>query len=60
MRPKSYYRNMTPERAEEIRSAYFSREANQRQLAERYGVRQNTVSRIVSGQSWILPGGRYE
>jgi DNA-binding transcriptional regulator LsrR (DeoR family) len=51
-RPKSRYRNMTPEKAREIRRAYFSREARQAELAARYGVRQNTISRIVSGLSW--------
>ncbi len=52
-RPKSHYRNMTPEKASEIRRAYFNREAKQKDLAQRYGVRQNTVSRIVSGLVWV-------
>lgn len=51
-RPKRFYGTMTREKAQEIRRAYFAREANQRELAERYGIRQNSVSRIVSGQSW--------
>lgn len=51
-RPKTYYMNMTIEKAREIRRAYFAREANQRELAERYGIRQNTVSRIVSCLVW--------
>ena len=55
MRPKRYYRHMTLEKAEAMRRAYFAREANQRELAERYGVRQNTVSRIISGLSWSRP-----
>jgi len=46
---------MTPEKAAEIRRAYFNREANQRELAEQYGIRQNSVSRIVSGLSWSRP-----
>ena len=50
--PKSRYRNMTREIAAEIRRKYFAREANQRQLAEQYGIRQGSVSRIVSGLSW--------
>jgi len=52
VRPKSHYRHMTREKAKEIRRAYFAREANQPQLAERYGVKQNTISRIVSEQVW--------
>lgn len=51
-RPKRYYRHMTREKAQEIRQRYFSREANQAQLAKEYAVRQNTISRIVSGQVW--------
>ena len=51
-RPKRHYRQMTPDKAREIRRAYFAREANQPQLARQYGIRQNTVSRIVSGIVW--------
>ncbi len=51
-RPKAHYRHMTREKAQEIRRRYFSREANQSQLAREYDVRQNTISRIVSGQVW--------
>ncbi len=43
---------MDRKKAAEIRRAYFSREANQRQLGERYGIGQNSVSRIVSGLVW--------
>lgn len=50
--PKTHYRGMTRQKAEEIRRAYFAREARQRELAERYGIRQNTVSRIISGLVW--------
>lgn len=49
---KSHYRNMNPEKAAEIRRLYFSREAKQKEIAERFGVRQNTVSRIISGMVW--------
>lgn len=55
MSPKRNYRHMTPEKAEAIRRAYFNREAKQRELAERYGITQHTVSRIVSGLSWNRP-----
>jgi len=51
-KPKSHYRHMTPAKAQEIRRAYFSREAKQAEIAQRFGVRQNTISRIVSGQVW--------
>jgi predicted transcriptional regulator len=52
-RPKSHYRHMNPAKAEEIRRAYFSREAKQADLARQHGVRQNTISRIVSGLVWV-------
>jgi DNA-binding transcriptional regulator LsrR (DeoR family) len=51
-RPKRFYRNMTPQIAREIRQRYFDRQMNQRQLADAYGIKQNTVSRIVSNQVW--------
>jgi DNA-binding transcriptional regulator LsrR (DeoR family) len=51
-RPKRHYRHMTPDKAREIRRAYFAREAKQAELAQRYGIRPNTVSRIVSGITW--------
>lgn len=51
-RPKSHYRHMTREAAEEIRRRYFAREAKQANLAREYGVKQHTISRIVSGQVW--------
>lgn len=43
---------MTREKAHEIRRRYFSRQANQPQLAKEYGVKQHTISRIISGQVW--------
>lgn len=51
-RPKRRYRHMDRAKADEIRRAYFAREANQRQLGERFGIGQNSVSRIVSGLVW--------
>lgn len=51
-RPKSSYRHMDRSKADEIRRAYFAREATQRQLGERYGIAQHSVSRIISGQVW--------
>ena len=50
--PRSRYRHMTPAKAAEIRRKYFAREAKQAELAREYGIRQNSVSRIVSGLSW--------
>lgn len=52
LRPKSRYRHMTHEKAEEIRRAYFSRQAKQSELAAKYGIRQNSASRIISGITW--------
>jgi len=43
---------MNREKAEEIRKLYFSRQAKQEQIAKMFGIRQNTVSRIVSGVTW--------
>lgn len=58
MRPKRWYRNMTPARAAEIRRAYFAREGTQQALADLHGISQNSVSRIVSGLSWPAPAAR--
>ena len=49
---KKHYRHMTREKADEIRRAYFARDFKQRELAEKYMVKQNTVSRIISGKVW--------
>jgi DNA-binding transcriptional regulator LsrR (DeoR family) len=53
MRPKSRYRHMNRAKAEEIRRRYFAREKKQRELAEEYGIKQHSVSRIVSGLVWV-------
>jgi DNA-binding transcriptional regulator LsrR (DeoR family) len=52
MRPKKYYRNMTKEKAEEIRKLYFSRQKKQSELAAMFGIKQGSVSRILSDQVW--------
>ena len=57
MRPKRFYRNMTREKAERIRELYYARHGRlrlwtQAELAALYGIGQNAVSRIVSGQVW--------
>lgn len=51
-RPKSFYRSMTREKAQEIRRLYFSRQKNQRELGEMFGITQHSVSRIISGLVW--------
>lgn len=51
-RPKTRYRHMTPEVAAAIRAAYRPRVVTQQMLADRYGLRQHTVSRIISRQVW--------
>ena len=55
---KSRYRHMNAEIAAEIRRRYFAREATQAALGREYGIRQHSVSRIVSGLSWVRPGAR--
>jgi DNA-binding transcriptional regulator LsrR (DeoR family) len=52
MRPKRFYRHMTKQKADEIRRLYFSRQKKQVELAEMFGVKQNTVSRIISDMVW--------
>ena len=49
---KRHYRNMTRQIADQIRDLYFSRWFRQHEIAEIYGIKQNSVSRIVSGQVW--------
>ena len=51
-RPKRYYRHMSREKAEQIRRLYFSRAGTQKEIGRRFGIGQNTVSRIVSGYVW--------
>jgi len=53
MRPKKFYRSMTPAKATEIRRRYFAREAKQAELAREFGIGQGSISRIISGQVWI-------
>lgn len=52
MRPKSHYRNMDRDKAEKIRRLYFSGSMNQREIAYLFGIKQGSVSRIVSGLVW--------
>ena len=55
MKPKSHYQGMTYAKAEKIRARYFAREAKQQELADEYGIKQNSVSRIISNQVWYRP-----
>jgi len=43
---------MDRERAEKIRELYFQKTATQKELAERFGVSQSTISKIISDQVW--------
>ena len=49
---KTRYRTMTRQKAEDIRRQYFARELKQSELAEKYGIAQGSVSRIISGKVW--------
>lgn len=49
---KRFYRDMCEAIARQIRDLYFSRWFRQHEIAEIYGIKQNSVSRIVSGQVW--------
>lgn len=51
-KPRSFYRDMTPEKAKRIRELYFTRKYKQWQIGEMYGIPQGSVSRIVSERSW--------
>lgn len=51
-RPKRFYGDMTPAKAEQIRRLYFARLKKQAELAQMFSIRQNSISRIVSGLSW--------
>ena len=43
---------LTDELAVEARDLYAAGRTSQRELARRYGVRQQTIQRLVTGQSW--------
>lgn len=51
-KPKSRYRNMSPMAARVIRELYFVGKMKQREIGRMFGLRQGSVSRIVSGQVW--------
>lgn len=49
---KRHYRHMTPKAAKVIRDLYFVGRLKQHEIGRMFGLRQHSVSRIVSGQSW--------
>lgn len=51
-RPKRYYRHMSPLAARAIRELYFVGKLKQREIGRLFGIKQNTVSRIISGLVW--------
>lgn len=52
MRSKSHYRHSTPLVAKAARDLYFIGRLKQREIGKIFGLRQHSVSRIVSGQTW--------
>ena len=52
MKPKRHYRHMTRAKADDVRHLYFRLRLKQREIAEIHGIKQNTVSRIISGLVW--------
>ena len=50
---KRFYQNMNPEKAALARRLYFVDRLKQKDIAARLGILQGSVSRIISGQSWI-------
>jgi DNA-binding transcriptional regulator LsrR (DeoR family) len=55
LQQKRWYRHMDYAKAEKIRELYFTRQMKQAELAEAFGLRQGTISRIVSGRVWQTP-----
>ena len=53
LQQKRWYRHMDYDKAERIRELYFTRRMKQAELAQLFGVRQCTISRIVSGRVWV-------
>jgi len=51
-RPKTRYRTTSPLAAKAIRDLYFVGKLKQHELGRMFGVKQHSVSRIVSGQVW--------
>lgn len=49
---KRHYRHMTPMAAQVIRDLYFIGKLKQWQIGLMFGIKQGSVSRIVSDQVW--------
>lgn len=49
---KRFYGNMNSQKASEIRDKYFNQRMKQTEIAIEYGIKQGSVSRIVSGCVW--------
>lgn len=52
MRPKRFYQRSSPLVARMARELYFVGKLKQRQIGRMFGLRQNSVSRMVSGHVW--------
>jgi DNA-binding transcriptional regulator LsrR (DeoR family) len=55
LQQKRWYRNMDYEKAEKIRELYFRGKMKQTELAQMFGLRQGTISRIISNRVWVKP-----
>ena len=56
MRPRGSakkYKNMTREIADKIREEYWIKKVKQKDLAERYGMAQGSISRIINEWVWV-------
>jgi predicted transcriptional regulator len=51
-KPRSVYRHSTPLMARVMRDLYFVGKLRQIDLARMFGIRQSSVSRIISGKVW--------
>lgn len=52
VKPKRHYRHMNPRAARVIRDLYFIGKLKQHEIGRMFGLRQGSVSKIVSGQVW--------
>lgn len=52
---KRSYRNSSPLVARVARDLYFVGKLKQRDIGRMFGLRQHSVSRMVSGQTWGAP-----
>jgi predicted transcriptional regulator len=52
MKPKRHYRQSSPLVARAARELYFVGRLKQHEIGRMFGLRQGSVSKIVSGQTW--------